>query len=40
MVVAMVFSLLVMWLALKTSRSDEQIKLAFTEILAKGKLIS
>ena len=40
MVVAMVFSLLVMWLALKTSRSDEQIKVAFAEILAKGKLMS
>jgi hypothetical protein len=40
MVVTMVFSLLVMWLALKTSRSDEQIKVAFAEILAKGKLIS
>ena len=40
MVVTMVFSLLIMWLALKTSRGDEQIKVAFAETLAKGKLIS
>jgi len=40
MVVTMVFSLIIMWVALKTSRSDEQIKVAFAEILAKGKLTS